>query len=286
MISIVIPAFNEEKAIGQTVRMVREALDPNQYPDTEILVVDDGSSDRTSELAQAAGARVHRHPQNAGYGRTLKEGIRLARHETIVILDADLSYPAQTIPVLLEEYGRGFDMVVGARTGHHFRGSMFKGPLRWILKLLVEYAAGRPVPDANSGLRVFSKSRVEEYLNHLCDTFSFTTSLTLAYLMTGRFVCFLPIEYYERVGRTKVRLLKDSLRTLRYILQAIIYYNPLKIFILMSAACVLFSTFSFIIGAITHINAPYYLGIGGLLVTLLVFSLGLLAELLRQIMVK
>lgn len=286
MLSIVVPAFNEEDAIEAAVRRVREVLDKAGYSASEILVVDDGSTDATGERAAGAGARVYRHPHNVGYGSALKAGILAASHDTIVTIDADLTYPAEAIPKLHDEYRKGFDMVVGSRTGHHYRGSVFRGPLRHVLKWLVEFVAGREIPDANSGLRMFSKATVVPYLNHLCNTFSFSTSQTLAYMLTGKFVSYVPIAYHERVGKTKVRLLRDALRTLQYIAQSIVYYNPIKFFIVLSGLCLLFSAVAFIAGAITGLAAPYYLGIGGVLVAMLVFCLGLLADLLRQIMVK
>ena len=125
-------------------------------------------------------------------------------------------------------------MVVGSRTGEHYRQSLIKSPLRWILQHLVEYTASRSIPDINSGLRIFSRDHATSYFARLCDTFSFTTSLTLAFMMNGLFVVYVPIEYYKRVGKTKVRLLSDSLRTLQYIAEAAVYYNPLRIFMLLS----------------------------------------------------
>lgn len=286
MISIVIPALNEQDAIGQTIEQIDITLRQDGIENYEIIVVDDGSSDDTFKHAESAGAKVLRHPHNVGYGRSLKSGISAATYDTIVITDADLTYPANAIPKLLDKLDEGFDMVVGARTGHFYSGSVFKGPLRKILKWLVEFTAGRDVPDANSGLRVFRKSTITEYFAHLCDTFSFTTSLTLAYMLTGRFVTYIPIDYHERVGTTKVRLFKDSMRTLQYIAQSIVYYNPIKFFVVVSGCCVLLSAIAFLVGAITGFNAPYFLGIGGVLVALLVFCLGLLADLLRQILVR
>ena len=285
MISIVIPAFNEEGAIKDTIKTLKSVLS-NYNEDYEIIVVDDGSIDKTGLIAESEGVKVIKHPHNIGYGRSLKDGIKGARNDTIVIIDADLTYPADAIPELIKIYNEGFDMVVGERTGHHYRGSMFKGPLRKILKLLVEYTAGRKVPDANSGLRVFSKTTILSYINHLCDTFSFTTSLTLAYMMTGKFVKYIPIAYHERIGATKVNLFKDSLRTMQYIVQSIIYYNPIKIFILLCGIFILLSVAGFLMAALTKLNAPYYLGIGGLLMAINIFCLGLIADLLRQIMVK
>lgn len=286
MISIIIPAYNEAGGIAGTIASVREALADTAEADAEILVVDDGSADDTGRLAREAGAMLVSHPHNAGYGRALKSGILAAQRDTIVIIDSDLTYPADAIPGLVAEYRKGFDLVVGARTGHHYEGSVFKGPLRRLLQFLVEFSAGRRVPDANSGLRVFSRKTIQPYLPHLCDTFSFTTSQTLAYMLTGRFVTYCPIAYHERVGATKVRLFSDSMRTLQYILQAVIYYNPLKIFLLLTLMTVTLSLIGFLTAALTGLNAPYFLGIGGLLMTIVVFALGLMADLLRQILVR
>jgi glycosyltransferase involved in cell wall biosynthesis len=286
MISIVIPALNEADGIAGTIAALRQVLAAADQADAEILVVDDGSSDDTGAIAAKAGASVVRHPHNVGYGQSLKTGILAARHDSIVIIDADLTYPAEALPRLLARFREGFDMVVGARTGHHYEGGPFKGPLRQLLKFVVEFSAGRSIPDANSGLRVFSRGTIAPYLPHLCNTFSFTTSLTLAYMMTGRFVDYVPIDYHERVGRTKVRLFIDSLRTLQYIVQAIIYYSPLKLFLLLTLLTILLSVGGFLTGAITGLRAPYFLGIGGLLVSILIFALGLLADLLRQILVR
>jgi len=286
MLTILIPAKNEEGAITGTVQRIQEVMAEAGIKGYEILVINDGSMDRTGELAKAAGARVITHPHNAGYGRSLKHGIREASHDTICITDADLTYPAEAIPGLLKEYERGNDMVVGQRTGSHYRESALKAPLRRLLQWLVEYAAGRKVPDANSGLRIFSQKTILEHLPHLCDTFSFTTSMTIAYMLTGKFVTYVPISYDARVGRTHVKLLKDSLRTLLYICQSVMYYAPLKIFLLLAGLFVAASIPSFLVGHFLKLNIGYILGVSLLLLTLVVFLLGLLADVLRQILLK
>jgi glycosyltransferase involved in cell wall biosynthesis len=286
MLTVLIPALNEEGAIAQTVEKVREALEKGGISDAEVLVIDDGSSDRTGELARAAGATVLRNPHNLGYGASLKRGIVAARHDAVCLIDADLTYPEHEIPRLYQKHREGFDMVVGARTGHHYSGSIFKGPLRQILRFCVEFAAGRRIPDANSGLRVFSRSVALEQLPHLCDTFSFTTSITIAYCLTGRFILYVPIEYHLRLGKSKVKLLKDSIRTLIYIAQTIVYYNPLKLFLLFALSCIGVAAVCFGLGVLLEIAAPYYLGIGCLLLAVLMFALGLIADLLRQIMLR
>ena len=206
-VSIVIPAYDEENGIELTMHSIRDVFQQAGFENYEIVIIDDGSADRTEERARSAGARIVRHPHNVGYGRSLKDGIVTARYDTIVIMDADGTYPVEQIPDLLQQFVRGFDMVVGQRTGDHYRESAIKAPLRHILKFLVEYTAGRKIPDINSGLRVFSRATVLPYFQHLCDTFSFTTSLTLAYMMTGKFVAYVTIGYRQRIGKTKVRLL-------------------------------------------------------------------------------
>jgi glycosyltransferase involved in cell wall biosynthesis len=283
VISVVIPAFNEGPAIRETVRQVGAALAGVTH---EIIVVDDGSADSTGAQAAEAGARVLRHPHNIGYGGALKTGIRAAAHDTIVITDADGTYPNADIPKLLDEFGKGFNMVVGARSGNHYHESAIKTPLRYLLKWLVEFTTGRRIPDVNSGLRVFSRDECLPYLNHLCNTFSFTTSITLAYMMTSKFVGYVPIAYYERIGGTKVRLFRDSLRTLQYIVQAILYYNPLKMFILLSAMLFIASSVLMLIAVQSDSMIAFYLGVGGMTMVVAVFCFGLLAELLSQIMTK
>ncbi len=286
MISAVVAAFNEDKAIAETVRRIHDVLKVADLGEFEVVVVDDGSEDGTGALAEAAGARVLRHPHNIGYGRSLKSGIEAARFDTIIITDADGTYPIERMPELLSMYRRGYDMVVGARTGRQYQGSLVTSLMRFLLRSLVEWTTGRHIPDINSGLRVFSRNSIMGYNKHLCDTFSFTTSATLAYMMTGRFVGYLPIGYGERIGKTHVRLWRDSMRTLQFIVQAIIYYNPLKIFLLMSLICVAGAVVSIIIGIVFHLATGFMMGVGTLLVAILIFALGLLADLLRQILGK
>lgn len=284
MISVVIPALNEQDAIGDTVQRVRSVLKKAALEPFDIVVVDDGSSDDTAALAKQAGARIVHHPHNVGYGKSLKDGISVARYDTIVIADADGTYPIEDIPKLVAEFNRGFDMVVGARTGEHYRESHIKSPLRWALNAIVEFTASRRIPDINSGLRVFSRTTVVRYMNHLCDTFSFTTSVTLAYMMTGRFVHYVPIEYYERKGHTKVRLVRDSIRTLQYIIEAATFYNPLKIFALFSGVCLTIAAISLIAALILQLTSLFMLGVGSILLAILMLGVGLLAVLLKKIM--
>jgi glycosyltransferase involved in cell wall biosynthesis len=284
MISVIIPALNERNAIVETINRVNAVLAGAQLTPFEIVVVDDGSSDDTGQLAEQAGARVLRHPHNIGYGRSLKDGILAATYDTIVISDADGSYPLEAIPSLVERFNQGFDMVVGARTGPNYRESMLKSPLRAVLKMIVEFTANREIPDINSGLRVFRKQVAAGYFDHVSNLFSFTTSLTLAYMMNSKFVDYINIGYNERIGRSKVHLFRDSLRTLQYVLEAATYYNPLKIFVLLAFLCVALAVLSLAGGVVFQVVSGFVLGVGAILLSILVVAMGLLAVLLKQIM--
>lgn len=281
-ISIVIPAYNEEDAILDTINEVVCVLKSDEINTFEIIVVNDGSTDNTSGLLKQTSVKVIDHPHNIGYGRSLKDGIKAAMYDTIVITDADGTYPFDQVPNLLEEYQKGFDMVVGARSGKYYQESALKIPLRRILRFIVEFSAERKIPDINSGLRIFSKTKVTPMLGRLCNTFSFTTSMTLAFMMTGGFVKYVEIPYHKRQGKTKVKLFKDSLRTLQYILQAINYYNPIKIFLLFTSFCIFSSFWFFIFGIFTHWKTLISFGIGSALLGLGILCVGLLADSLKQ----
>jgi len=290
MFSVVIPAYNEEDAIKPTIEFIEKTLKELNLEGCELVIVDDGSTDKTSEILKeydnSSFVKVVRHPHNLGYGRSLKDGISAASNDSIVIIDCDLTYPFEKVKELFELYAQGFDMVVGARTGKFYKESVIKSPLRKILRFLVEFSAGRSIPDINSGFRMFSKKTVTTYFKHLCETFSFTTSMTLAYMMTGKTVKYFDIPYHEREGKTKVKLFKDSMRTLQYIVQAITYYNPLKIFLLFAILCFLCSILGFLASAFLGLKSGFLLGIGGLLTCIVIVCFGLIADLLKQIMDK
>ncbi len=285
-VSIVIPAYNEAAAIEATIARARAALAALPGIAGDIVVVNDGSSDGTGAIAASAGVRVIQHPHNIGYGRSLKDGIAAAVYDTVVITDADGTYPIEDIARLLQPMQDGHDMVVGARAGAQYDGGPLKNPLRRVLTFLVEFTSGRTVPDVNSGFRAFSRATAMRYFGQLCDTFSFTTSLTLAYMMTGRFVTYVPISYADRVGVTKVRLFRDTLRTLQYIVQAILYYNPIKIFLLLALTALTVTALAVVVSTLVGPSPALVLATAGTLVAITVFALGLIADLLRQIMTK
>lgn len=235
--SIVIPAYNEEGAIEGVLREIL-ALEPKGS--FEVVVVDDCSTDTTAEKVAKHPVKLLRNVQNFGYGYSLKQGIRVATHENIIILDADGSYPVSSLSKLIQEYEKGFDMVVGARQGFYYRGSPVKRVARFFFRAISEFATGQRIPDINSGCRVFRKDFATRFFHILSNGFSFTTTITLAFMLNAYSVRYIPIEYHKRAGKSKVRYLRDTLRSAQIIVEAIVFYNPLKIF-LLCAAVVFFS---------------------------------------------
>lgn len=281
-VSVLIPAFNEAPIVRHTVERVRDVMSRAGLPH-EIIVIDDGSTDATAAEAALPGVRVLRHPANAGYGRALKTGLRHAQGEWIAITDADGTYPIEVVPSLLEQ-APPFDMVVGARTGHFYRGSITKWAGRRILEGMVHFVTGVWVPDVNSGLRVFRKSIALDNIRRIGNGFSFTTTLTLAMLLESHFVNYVPIEYHARVGQTKVKMGRDMLRTLQILVMAIIAYNPIKLFLLLAYLVLLAMVpclgLDLLVAHGAHTGVIAALAISGALVLL---GLGFVTDVLRRI---
>ena len=236
-VTVVIPCFNEEHGIGPVIAEVRAVLQQEAI-DHEMLVVDDGSADRSAEAARAAGARVIRHRSNRGYGAALKTGIAAARHPAIVIIDADGTYPAAYIPELLRRLDRA-DMVVGARTGESVSIPLARRPPKWVLNRLANYLTASAIPDLNSGLRAFRREVAMRYFGILPDQFSFTTTITLAMHCDKYAVSYLPIDYLPRRGRSKI-VPWDAASFLVLILRTAMLFRPLRIFLPIVLVCLVY----------------------------------------------
>ncbi len=229
-VSVIIPAFNEEEGIEKVLAQLKSL---NLAEKSEIIVVDDGSTDQTFRMASVNGVKVIRHEQNMGYGAALKAGIRHAKNEIIVISDADGSYPIKDIPIFLVDMEHA-DMVVGARVGKKAHISFYRKPAKWFINKLANHLSGIKIPDLNSGLRAMRKEKVERFFSILPERFSFTTTITLAFLTNGYSVKYIPIEYYKRKGKSKIHPIKDTLNFIQLIIRTIMYFNPLKIFLPLS----------------------------------------------------
>lgn len=231
--SLVVPVYNEENGIAATLDHLQQTL---QVTDCtyEIIAVNDGSSDNTSKILRArSDVKVIHHRRNRGYGAALKTGIRHAKYPLIVITDADGTYPNERIPDLVR-LALQADMVVGARIGANVKYSTLRKIPKWFLVQFAQWMTHSKIPDLNSGLRVFRKSVVEKYLNILPDTFSFTTTITVAMLANNYIVHYEPIDFHHRVGKSKIKPIRDTLRFVQLILRTGMYFAPLRIFLPIS----------------------------------------------------
>lgn len=279
---MVVPAFNEEKAVGAEVTTLRSVLEKTGWP-FEIIVVDDGSKDGTADAAESAGARVVRHRVNRGYGAALKTGIRVAKGNIIGITDADGTYPPEALPKLVSMLVEGqHDMVVGARVGPQAEIPLMRRPAKWVLGRLAELIAGEPIPDLNSGQRVFSRKSVLRFFSLLPDGFSFTTTITLAMLSNGHRVAYEPVGYAKRVGRSKIHPIRDTLGFTSLILRVALYFAPLKIFLPLSVLLLLIAlawglVSKFVLGSLADVSTVLLV-----LAAVQVVVVGLVAELINR----
>jgi glycosyltransferase involved in cell wall biosynthesis len=235
-LSVVIPAYNEAGAIRPTLEQLAETMADSGIQH-EILVVDDGSTDGTSEqvrqLEQTLPAvRLLSHDRNRGYGAALKTGIHAAAAEIVTITDADGTYPNERIPELYRKLVEtSADMVVGSRTGENVHIPLVRRPAKAFLRLLANYLSGHHIPDLNSGLRVMRKTPIVSRFNLVSDGFSFTTTTLMALLARGHHVIFVPIDYHARTGNSKIRPIYDTFNFLVLILRVSMFFEPLKIFL-------------------------------------------------------
>lgn len=246
--AIVIPCYNEQDAIDATIGALFRDL-PNS-DGIEVIVVNDGSTDRTPEILKDLSKtytklRVVDHDQNVGYGAALKTGIRLAKSDLIFITDADGTYPIDRV-VELVDLCHDYDMVVGARTGENVTYSKLRAMPKFVLQLWVSWLSRQNVPDINSGFRVFRKSVAEQFFGVLSDRFSFTITITLAMLTTNRRTLFVPIDYRARIGKSKIRPIRDTLQFIMLILRTGTYFAPVRAFAPIFVALFIAAISSFI----------------------------------------
>ena len=238
-LSLIIPVYNEASGIAEVLDELQTVLSAAPEIDAmEILVVDDGSTDGT---AQAVANAAEKHPtvrlltrtRNRGYGAAIKFGIRHAAHDIVGIADGDGSYPVERIPEMIRDMGDAA-MMVGAR--HPAIGQpLLRRPAKWFLTRLASYLAEEPIPDLNSGLRLFRKDALEHYLHLLPSRFSFTTTITLAMLCDEMPVTYVPIELRPRTGTSKIRPIRDTLGFLLLIATTVTYFRPLKVLVPLAA---------------------------------------------------
>jgi glycosyltransferase involved in cell wall biosynthesis len=283
MFSVIMPAHNEERSIVGVVTSIHEALKGSGM-EYEVIVVDDGSMDGTAQVLRDSGqnVRVIEHGTNLGYGASLKTGIRHARFDLIVMVDADGSHPVEEIPRLVKQ-AQSFDTVIGARTGKGSISPLIRRPPKWVLRKLAEYLSESKIPDLNSGFRVVRKTVVEKFMRLLPSGFSFSSTLTIAMHVNGYSIKYVPVTCRQRTGgHSKIRPVYDTLNFLQLIMRTILYFAPLKIFlplsflILLAGAGVFLYSY-FVIGEVMDITTILLV-----ISALQIFSIGLLADLMDK----
>ncbi|HPN81597.1 MAG TPA: glycosyltransferase family 2 protein [bacterium] len=223
-LSLVIPVYNEEKMVAETVLKCREQLNSLGL-DYEIIVVNDGSRDGTkASLAKLDSIKVLNNPYNIGYGASLKRGIKESSGAWVMIIDADSTYPIDKISELIR-YAGEYDMVVGNR--QHQRDHFGRKPAKWFLKKLASFLVGKTIPDLNSGMRIFRRSIADEFWHLFPSRFSFTSTITLACFSNDYFVKYVDIPYYKRVGKSGIKI-RNFFDFISLIIRVIIYFKPLK----------------------------------------------------------
>ena len=278
-LSVVLPAKSESAAIGHTVTAIRRL-----YPRAEVIVINDGSTDDTAQLAEAAGARVVTHPYSQGNGAAIKTGARAAQGDVIVFMDADGQHDPADIARLLARLQEGYDMVVGARQKGS-QASVGRGLANRFYNWLASYMTGHRVEDLTSGFRAVRADKFREFLYLLPNGFSYPTTSTMAFFRAGYSVAYEPIHAARRVGKSHIRLLRDGTRFLLIIFKIGTLFSPLKLFAPVALAMFLLGTGWYgwtwwHQGRFTNMSALLYTG------SVITFMMGLISEQITALMYK
>ena len=270
-LSIVIPAKNEGGAIGDVV-----AAAVKEYPQAEVIVVDDGSSDNTADAARDAGAKVVQHPESLGNGAAVKAGARAATGDIIAFMDGDGQHSAREFGALLKKLDEGFDMVIGARSSD-MHANVGRLAANGIYNVVASWLTNRRIPDLTSGFRVVRANLFKKFLYLLPNGFSYPTTITMAFMRAGYPICFEPIPVAKRIGKSHIRPIRDGVRFMVIIFKIATLYSPLKIFLPIS---ILFFTSGLSWYFYTYTTMGRFTNMSMLLfsASVIVFLIGLISE--------
>jgi len=234
-VTIILPCYNEEGHVIAEVERITRAMDSSGYS-YELLAIDDGSTDQTLAKLHEAAPRfpqleVIPMPRNGGSGVVRRIGTQRAQGEIVAWTDADMTYPNERIPELVQvlEKDPMVDQVVGARTSEQGTYKFLRVPAKWVIRKFAERLSGSRIPDLNSGMRVFRREVALPYLRLLPPGFSCVTTITLAFLSNNHEIQYVPIEYAQRAGRSKFKFVSDAYKYILQILRMVMYFNPLKV---------------------------------------------------------
>ena len=277
-LSVVIPAYNEENAIVETIERVQSVL-TSAGISHDVIVVNDGSSDDTLARAQQTSATIVDQGENKGYGASLKRGIAAGNSDFVAIIDADGTYPAERLPDMLE-MARDADMVVGDRGAAMKNVPLIRRPAKFILNSLANYLSQHKIPDLNSGLRVFERNSLKSFIPLLPSGFSFTTTITLCMLCSDLRVVYTPIEYGQRVGVSKIKP-TDFFAFILLVFRVIALFNPLRIFLPLGGILFLLGTIKLIYDIVLWNLSET--AVFAFLAAIMVWSLGLIADMISRL---
>ena len=273
MLTIIIPVYNEAENITSVIEGVKRVMGS----DIELLLIDDGSTDSTAEIACACGAKVISHPYNMGNGAAIKTGLRVAKGEIIITMDGDGQHDPADIPKLLEHIDR-YDMTVGARG---WEGAVHRNIANRIYNLLASYVTSMRVKDLTSGFRAIKNDVAKRYIYLLPTGFSYPTTITMALIKSGHSVKYIPIKARKRAGRSKIRPLRDGMKFLSIIVKIATLFSPFKIFLPVSGFFSLgglsYYWYAYLTGT-RFPNLPIFMIISGVII----FMMGLIAEQIAQ----
>lgn len=278
-ISIIIPAKNEATSLIRLIPKLKES-----FPNCEIIVVNDGSTDNTLQVCNTHNVTVVTNIYNLGNGGAIKAGVRAAESEVLAFMDADGQHKPEDLTRLLDKYAEGYTMVVGARNPmshagkRRLLGNVF---YNWFASKVV----GHEIHDLTSGFRVVSASYFREFLHLLPNGFSYPTTITMAFFRNGYTVGYVPINTEKRIGKSHLKITKDGLRFFLIIFKITTLYAPLKIFFPISA---LFSLAGLANYAYTYFTAVRFTNMSALLfiISIIIFIMGLLSEQITVLMYK
>ena len=278
-VSFVLPAKNEAGGLGQVLPALRRL-----YPRSEIIVVDDGSSDDTVAVCKDAGVKVISHPYSQGNGAAIKTGARAASGDVIVFMDADNQHRPEDAQSLLDGIASGYDMVVGARDGEG-QASLARHVGNVVYNRFASWMVDQPIADLTSGFRAVRSERFREFLYLLPNGFSYPTSITMAFFRSGYSVSYVAVDVGRRTGRSHLRPLQDGIRFLLIILRIATLYSPLKLFLPVSLAffCTGLGYYLY-----TYVNFERFTNMSALLFinSVLVFLIGLVSEQITMLIFK
>jgi len=278
-VTIVLPAKNEAENLTTLLPKLK-AL----YPESRVLVVDDGSTDTTKGVCAQHNVDVVHHPSSMGNGAAIKSGARLVDSEIIVFMDADGQHKPDDIRHLLERLEEGYDMVVGARQPGS-QASIFRHLANRIYNWAASWMVGQKIEDLTSGFRAVRTAKFKEFLYMLPNGFSYPTTITMAFFRTGYPVCYVPIHAEKRQGKSHIRLLRDGMRFSLIILRVGSLYSPFKLFLPVSLSFFLMGVGYY---SYTFISDGRFTNMSALLLStsVIIFMIGIVSEQITNLIYK